>query len=84
MQLGKIHIFLTGICMFTELSVVVFFLSLGYQTILFIFFFYFHIHFFNFLPVYTVLILGVVCSSIPPSLFPFFALSHDFLFFSYI
>ena len=55
MQLGKIHIFLTGICMFTELSVVVFFLSLGYQTILFIFFFYFHIHFFIFLPVYTVL-----------------------------
>ena len=25
MQLGKIHIFLTGICMYTELSVVVFF-----------------------------------------------------------
>ena len=57
MQLGKIHIFLTGICMYTELSVVVVvvFLSLGYQTILFIFFFYFHIHFFIFLPVYTVL-----------------------------
>ena len=38
MQLGKIHIFLTGICMYTELSVVVvvvFFLSLGYQTIFF-------------------------------------------------
>ena len=55
MQLGKIHIFLTGICMYTELSVVVVvFLSLGYQTIFF-FFFYFHVHFFIFLPVYTVL-----------------------------
>lgn len=48
MQLGKIHIFLTGICMFTELSVVVFFLSLGYQTILFIFFFLLPYSFFHF------------------------------------
>lgn len=82
MQLGKIHIFLTGICMYTELSVVVFFLSLGYQTILFIFFFT-SIFIFSFFCLY-ILYLGVVCSSIPPSFFPFFALSHDFLFFSYI
>lgn len=85
MQLGKIHIFLTGICMYTELSVVFFFLSLGYQTILFIFFLlpYSFFSFFSFFCLY-ILYLGVVCSSIPPSFFPFFALSHDFLFFSYI
>ena len=83
MQLGKIHIFLTGICMFTELSVVVFFLSLGYQTILFIYFFFTSIFIFSFFCLY-ILYLGVVCSSIPPSFLPFFALSHDFLFFSYI
>ena len=45
MQLGKIHIFLTGICVYTELSVVV----------VVVVFFYFHVHFFIFLPVYTVL-----------------------------
>lgn len=59
-----------------------FFLSLGYQTILFIFFFT-SIFIFSFFCLY-ILYLGVVCSSIPPSFFPFFALSHDFLFFSYI
>ena len=58
------------------------FLSLGYQTILFIFFFT-SIFIFSFFCLY-ILYLGVVCSSIPPSFFPFFALSHDFLFFSYI
>lgn len=62
-----------------------FFLSLGYQTILFIFFLlpYSFFSFFSFFCLY-ILYLGVVCSSIPPSFFPFFALSHDFLFFSYI
>lgn len=59
-----------------------FFLSLGYQTILFIYFFT-SIFIFSFFCLY-ILYLGVVCSSIPPSFFPFFALSHDFLFFSYI
>ena len=59
-----------------------FFLSLGYQTILLIFFFT-SIFIFSFFCLY-ILYLGVVCSSIPPSFFPFFALSHDFLFFSYI
>ena len=85
MQLGKIHIFLTGICMYTELSVVVvvvvivfFFLSLGYQTIFF--FFFTSMFIFSFFCLY-ILYLSVVCSSIPPSFFPFFALSHDFLFF---
>ena len=100
-----------------------FFLSLGYQTILFIFFFtsIFIFSFFCTWPIIPLVIivmmvfslvikivlvhisgtlkilififsffclyilyLGVVCSSIPPSFFPFFALSHDFLFFSYI
>lgn len=60
-----------------------FFLSLGYQTILFIFFFLLPYSFFHFFCLY-ILYLGVVCSSIRPSFFPFFALSHDFLFFSYI
>lgn len=56
MQLGKIHIFLTGICMFTELSVVVFFFVPWVSDhFIYLFFFYFHIHFFIFLPVYTVL-----------------------------
>ena len=59
-----------------------FFLSLGYQTILFIYFFT-SIFIFSFFCLY-ILYLGVVCSSIPPSFFPFFALSHDFLVFSYI
>ena len=57
MQLGKIHIFLTGICMYTELSVVVvfFFFFVPWVSDFFFFFFYFHVHFFIFLPVYTVL-----------------------------
>ena len=83
MQLGKIHIFLTGICMFTELSVVVFFFCpLGIRPF-YLFFFFTSIFIFSFFCLY-ILYLGVVCSSIPPSFFPFFALSHDFLFFSYI
>ena len=85
MQLGKIHIFLTGICMYTELSVVFFFCPLGIRPFyLFIFLLpYSFFSFFSFFCLY-ILYLGVVCSSIPPSFFPFFALSHDFLFFSYI
>ena len=56
-----------------------FFLSLGYQT-----FFFTSMFIFSFFCLY-ILYLSVVCSSIPPSFFPFFALSHDFLFFfSYI
>ena len=47
------------------------------------FFFLLPYSFFSFFCLY-ILYLGVVCSSIPPSFFPFFALSHDFLFFSYI
>ena len=82
MQLGKIHIFLTGICMFTELSVVVFFCPLGIRPF-YLFIFFTSIFIFSFFCLY-ILYLGVVCSSIPPSFFPFFALSHDFLFFSYI
>ena len=82
MQLGKIHIFLTGICMYTELSVVFFFCPLGIRPFYLIFFFT-SIFIFSFFCLY-ILYLGVVCSSIPPSFFPFFALSHDFLFFSYI
>lgn len=81
MQLGKIHIFLTGICMYTELSVVVFFVP--WVSDHFIIFFFTSIFIFSFFCLY-ILYLGVVCSSIPPSFFPFFALSHDFLFFSYI
>ena len=68
MQLGKIHIFLTGICMYTELSVVVV-----------VVFFFTSMFIFSFFCLY-ILHLSVVCSSIPPSFFPF-ALSHDFLFF---
>ena len=49
----------------------------------FIIFFFTSIFIFSFFCLY-ILYLGVVCSSIPPSFFPFFALSHDFLFFSYI
>lgn len=49
----------------------------------FIIFFFTFIFIFSFFCLY-ILYLGVVCSSIPPSFFPFFALSHDFLFFSYI
>ena len=82
MQLGKIHIFLTGICMYTELSVVFFFCPLGIRPF-YLFIFFTSIFIFSFFCLY-ILYLGVVCSSIPPSFFPFFALSHDFLFFSYI
>ena len=73
MQLGKIHIFLTGICIYILdylLLLLFFFLSLFF-TSMFIF---------SFFCLY-ILYLSVVCSSIPPSFFPFFALSHDFLFF---
>ena len=76
MQLGKIHIFLTGICIYILdyllllLLLLLFFLSLFF-TSMFIF---------SFFCLY-ILYLSVVCSSIPPSFFPFFALSHDFLFF---
>ena len=80
MQLGKIHIFLTGICMYTELSVVFFFCPLGIRPF-YLFIFFTSIFIFSFFCLY-ILYLGVVCSSIPPSFFPFFALSHDFLFFS--
>ena len=75
MQLGKIHIFLTGICIYIldYLLLLFFFLSLFF-TSMFIF---------SFFCLY-ILYLSVVCSSIPPSFFPFFALSRDFLFFSYI
>ena len=83
MQLGKIHIFLTGICMYTELSVVVFFFVPWVSDHFIYFFFLLPYSFFHFFCLY-ILYLGVVCSSIPPSFFPFFALSHDFLFFSYI
>ena len=83
MQLGKIHIFLTGICMYTELSVVVFFFVPWVSDHFIYLFFLLPYSFFHFFCLYK-LYLGVVCSSIPPSFFPFFALSHDFLFFSYI
>ena len=81
MQLGKIHIFLTGICMYTELSVVVvvFFFFVPWVSDFF-FFFFTSMFIFSFFCLY-ILYLSVVCSSIPPSFFPFFALSHDFLFF---
>lgn len=86
MQLGKIHIFLTGICMYTELSVVVVvvvivFFLVPWVSDHFFFFFFTSMFIFSFFCLY-ILYLSVVCSSIPPSFFPFFALSHDFLFFS--
>lgn len=59
-----------------------FFCPLGIRPF-YLFFFFTSIFIFSFFCLY-ILYLGVVCSSIPPSLFPFFALSHDFLFFSYI
>ena len=79
-QLGKIHISLSGICVHTELSVCFLFCPLGIRPFIFCFYSMFTITFFCPLILY----LSVVCSSIPPSFFPFFALSHDFLFFSYI
>ena len=62
-----------------------FFCPLGIRPFYFFFFLlpYSFFSFFSFFCLY-ILYLGVVCSSIPPSFFPFFALSHDFLFFSYI
>ena len=59
-----------------------FFCPLGIRPF-YLFFFFTSIFIFSFFCLY-ILYLGVVCSSIPPSFFPFFALSHDFLFFSYI
>ena len=59
-----------------------FFCPLGIRPFYLLFFFT-SIFIFSFFCLY-ILYLGVVCSSIPPSFFPFFALSHDFLFFSYI
>ena len=79
MQLGKIHIFFTVIWMYTELSVVV----VGFFFVPWVsdhFFFFTSMFIFSFFCLY-ILYLSVVCSSIPPSFFPFFALSHDFLFF---
>ena len=67
---------MTGICIYILdyllllLLLLLFFLSLFF-TSMFIF---------SFFCLY-ILYLSVVCSSIPPSFFPFFALSHDFLFF---
>ena len=56
MQLGKIHIFLTGICLYTELSVVVFFFVPWVSDHFIYFFFFTSIFIFSFfLPVYTVL-----------------------------
>ena len=50
MQLGKIHIFLTGICMYTELSVVVvvFFFFVPWVSDFFFFFFLLPCSFFHF------------------------------------
>ena len=59
-----------------------FFCPLGIRPF-YLFFFFTSIFIFSFFCLY-ILYLGVVCSSIPPSFFPFFALSHDFMFFSYI
>lgn len=59
-----------------------FFCPLGIRPF-YLFIFFTSIFIFSFFCLY-ILYLGVVCSSIPPSFFPFFALSHDFLFFSYI
>ena len=77
MQLGKIHIFLTGICIYILdylllLLLLLFFLSLFFTSMFIFSFFCLYILYLS------------VCSSIPPSFFPFFALSRDFLFFSYI
>lgn len=64
------------------LLLLLFFCPLGIRPF-YLFFFFTSIFIFSFFCLY-ILYLGVVCSSIPPSFFPFFALSHDFLFFSYI